>query len=122
MVLTTKMPEVSTVSNPSSESSHCLGSADQIPLGEGRLFRVDHLAVAVFRNRRGQLFATQADCPHRAGPLSDGLIGDTTLICPLHNFRFNLENGAPLGNDCPSLKTCRVALNDAGEIVVDTRA
>lgn len=122
MVLKTKTPEVSTVSNLSAGSSHCLGDADQIPLGEGRLFQVDDFAVAVFRNRRGELFATQAECPHRAGPLSDGLIGDTTLICPLHNFRFNLENGAPLGNDCPPLKTYPVGLTDTGQIVVDTRA
>lgn len=118
MVLIAKTPEVFTVSDLSTDPTHNLGSVDQIPLGEGRQFELDGLSVAIFRSRQGHLFATQASCPHRAGPLADGLIGDSTLICPLHNFRFNLESGEPLGNDCASLTTYPVAVDEVGQIVV----
>ena len=127
MVLITKTPEVFSVTDMSAgrisqKSTYNLGSASQIPLGEGRRFDIGGVAIAVFRSRQGQLYATQAECPHRAGPLADGLIGGDALICPLHNFRFNLATGEPLGNDCPSLLTYPVSLSEAGEIVIGMAA
>ena len=117
----TKTPEVFSVTDMSAPATYNLGSAAQIPLGEGRRFEIGGASIAVFRSRQGRVFATQAECPHRAGPLADGLIGGDTLICPLHNFKFNLETGAPAGNDCPALATFPVALNEHGEIVVGRR-
>ena len=122
MVLVAKAPEVFTVTNLSAEATHNLGSMDRIPVGEGRRFDVDGKAIAVFRSRTGLVYATQAECPHRAGPLADGLIGGDVLVCPLHNFRFSLATGEPLGNDCPSLRTYPASLNEAGEIIVETAA
>ncbi len=118
MVLITKTPEVFSVTNMSAATTYNLGSAAQIPLGEGRRFEIGGSAIAVFRSRQGRVFATQAECSHKAGPLADGLLGGDTLICPLHNFKFNLETGAPAGNDCPALVTYPVSLNESGEIVI----
>lgn len=118
MVLITKAPEVFAVSDMSSSAAHNLGNAAQIPLGEGRRFDIDGVGIAVFRSRTGQVYAAQAECPHRAGPLADGLLGGEALICPLHNFRFNVATGEPLGNDCPALRTYPVSLNEAGEVLV----
>ena len=118
MVLITKAPDVFAVSDMSSCGTLILGSAAQIPLGEGRRFEIDGMAIAVFRSRQGRVYATQAECPHRAGPLADGLLGGEALICPLHNFRFDVGTGEPLGNDCPALRTYPVSLNEAGEILV----
>ena len=70
-----------------------LGSIDAIPLGQGRCYVVGDREVAVFRQRDGALFATQNRCPHRQGPLSEGLVGDRRVICPLHAHQFNLETG-----------------------------
>jgi nitrite reductase (NADH) small subunit len=67
-----------------------LGPADQIPLGEGRAFVVGDEQVAVFRLRDGGL---RAVCPHRGGPLADGLIDGAQVICPLHNHAFRLVDG-----------------------------
>jgi nitrite reductase (NADH) small subunit len=78
----------------------CLGPLGQIPVGEGRAFRVGDRTVAVFRTRSGAVFATQALCPHRAGPLADGLLGGTTLLCPLHAWKFDLVTGQPLLGSC----------------------
>ena len=74
-----------------------LGPVSQIPPGEGRTFEVDGRQVAVFRTRQDAVYATQAACPHRAGPLADGMLGETTLVCPLHEYRFDLATGAGSG-------------------------
>lgn len=81
-------------------SEYRLGSIAQIPPGEGRNFEVGGQAVAVFHTRAGEVFATQAQCPHKAGPLADGMLGDATLVCPLHEWRFDLATGSTLNGQC----------------------
>jgi nitrite reductase (NADH) small subunit len=71
-----------------------LGAIDAIPVGQGRCFIVGSEEIAVFRQRDGRLFASQNRCPHRQGPLSEGLVGNNTVICPLHAHRFDLESGS----------------------------
>ena len=70
-----------------------LGSRTTIPLGQGRCYVIGTAEIAVFRQRDGRLFATQNRCPHRQGPLAEGVIGDNRVICPLHAHQFNLETG-----------------------------
>jgi len=94
-----------------------LGPLDGIPLGEGRTFEVGGERIAVFRARTGQIFAVQAECPHKSGPLADGLLGGTTLICPLHSWKFDLCSGEALMGEC-GLRTYPVRANECGEIVV----
>ncbi len=94
-----------------------LGPLSAIPLGEGRNFSVFGERIAVFRTRGGQVFATQAECPHRAGPLADGLVGGTTLICPLHAWKFDLATGNPLMGDC-GVRTFPIHVDEAGQLVV----
>jgi nitrite reductase (NADH) small subunit len=94
-----------------------VGSLGAIPPGEGRSFSAFGEKVAVFRTRTGQLFAVQAECPHRGGPLADGLLGGTTLICPLHSWKFDLASGNAQFGDC-GLKTYPVRVDDAEEIIV----
>ena len=95
-----------------------LGPASRIPLGEGRVFAVDGRRIAVFRPRDGRLFAVEADCPHRGGPLADGLLGGSIVICPLHGLKFDLATGQPVGNDCRALATYPVELTQDDEIVL----
>ena len=70
-----------------------LGSISRIPVGQGRCYVVGAEEIAVFRQRDGRLFAIQNRCPHRQGPLSEGVMGGGRVICPLHAHRFNLEDG-----------------------------
>lgn len=95
-----------------------LGCVSQIPRGEGRIFRVGRSSIAVFHSRDGGVFATEPSCPHKGGPLADGIIGEQKVICPLHAFVFDLSNGRPVGNGCRSLKTYPVTVNEEGEIIV----
>jgi nitrite reductase (NADH) small subunit len=96
---------------------YTLGPLHLIPLGEARNFEVAGERIAVFHTRTGAVFVTQANCPHKNGPLADGLVGGRSVICPLHAWQFDLSTGEPLLGSCP-LKTYTVRVTDTGEIVV----
>jgi nitrite reductase (NADH) small subunit len=81
------------VSDTVSVLQRTAGHISAIPVGEGRMLRVDGHLVAVFHLRDGGVRATQPWCPHRAGPLADGLLGDHELVCPLHARTFSLRTG-----------------------------
>ncbi len=76
-----------------------LGPIDSVPLGQGRSYTFAGRTIAVFRQRDGTLYATDNSCPHRHGPLSDGILGADTLICPLHVWKFDLKTGKCIGED-----------------------
>ncbi len=88
-----------------------------IPPGEGRTFEVLGARVAIFRSRSGDLFASQAECPHRGGPLADGLLGGNTLICPLHAWKFDLSTGQTIAGDC-GIRIYPVRADSTGQILV----
>ena len=69
---------------------------DDVPLGEGRSITLDGRRIAIFRSAAGW-FALDAACPHRGGPLADGIVCDNAVICPLHDRRYDLATGEPLG-------------------------
>jgi nitrite reductase (NADH) small subunit len=94
-----------------------LGPASSVPPGEGRVYSVEGEKIAVFRTRAGEVYAVQAECPHRGGPLADGLLGGTTLICPLHAWKFDLKTGQALFADC-GLKTFCVTVDPSDTIVL----
>ena len=77
-----------------------LGSVEKVPKGQGFCFIVGGEEIAVFRQRDGRLFATQNRCPHRQGPLSEGVIGAGTVICPLHAHKFDLGTGKGPAAEC----------------------
>ena len=68
---------------------------DDVPLGEGRALMLGEHRIAIFR-AAGGWYALDAVCPHRGGPLEDGIVCDRAVICPLHERRFDLASGAPL--------------------------
>jgi len=94
-----------------------IGPLSGIPLGEGRVYSLHGEDIAVFHTRSGELFACQAACPHKGGPLADGLVGGTTLICPLHAWKFDLSTGVALFGEC-GLKTFPARVDDDGSVVL----
>ncbi len=98
-----------------------VGPLKSIPPGEGRNFEFGGRQIAVFRNRADQVFAVQAYCPHRGGPLADGLLGGSTLVCPLHAWKFELTTGAAIIGEC-GLKTYGVRVDENSKIVLEMGA
>jgi nitrite reductase (NADH) small subunit len=67
---------------------------DEIPvLGSRRVGRPRGMDVAVFRNDADQVFALLDRCPHKGGPLSQGIVFGTSVACPLHNWTIGLDDG-----------------------------
>lgn len=94
-----------------------VGRIDGIPAGEGRVFAVHGRRIAVFRTRGGGVFATDPDCPHRGGPLADGLTGERSVICPLHERTFDLRTGKGLNTEC-AIAVYAAELSEDGTIRV----
>lgn len=92
-----------------------LGSLDQIPPGEGRVFSVQGREIAVFHTRPGGVYAVQAECPHRQGPLADGLVGGTIVMCPLHARKFDLVTGEGLMDGC-DIQTYPIRQDSSGRL------
>jgi nitrite reductase (NADH) small subunit len=94
-----------------------LGPLSAIPPGAGRNIEVLGRKLAIFHTRAGAVYAVQAECPHRGGPLADGLVGGTMLICPLHAWKFDLASGEALFGEC-GIKTYPVRVDEAGQILL----
>jgi nitrite reductase (NADH) small subunit len=86
---------------------------EDVPLGEGRAVVVSGRRLAVFRAEDGW-FALDATCPHRGGPLADGIVASRTVICPLHERRFDLATGEerPSGGYCVAVHRIEVRGED----------
>lgn len=76
-----------------------LGPLDNIPVGQGRCFIVKGEEIAVFRRRSGKISAIENRCPHLQGPLSEGLIDEGKVVCPLHGRKFDLDSGKGSDSD-----------------------
>jgi nitrite reductase (NADH) small subunit len=94
-----------------------IGPVTAILPGQGRNVEALGQKIAVFHTRAGDVYAVQAQCPHKNGPLAEGLVGGTTLICPLHSWKFDLTTGDALFGEC-GLKTYPVRVNDAGHMIL----
>ena len=72
--------------------------AENIPLREGRSVRIGDDEIAIF-NLGDRYLAVDNSCPHRGGPLCDGIVSGDTVICPLHGWKISLETGHVLKPD-----------------------
>ena len=68
-------------------------------LGSRRVARPVGMDVAVFRNDQDQVFALLDRCPHKGGPLSQGIVFGTSVACPLHNWTIGLDSGCARAPD-----------------------
>lgn len=68
-------------------------AVENIPLREGRAVEVDGQVVAIF-NLGDHFLALENRCPHRGGPLADGIVSARTVVCPLHAWKIDLTTGS----------------------------
>jgi nitrite reductase (NADH) small subunit len=68
------------------------------PLG-ARVVKSAHGNIAVFRNAEDEVFALLDKCPHKGGPLSQGIVFGRKVACPLHNWNIGLDDGSAVAPD-----------------------
>nr|MDP2191291.1 nitrite reductase small subunit NirD [Rhodoferax sp.] len=89
-------------------------------LGARCVARAQGMDVAVFRNDQDQVFALLDRCPHKGGPLSQGIVFGTSVACPLHNWTVGLDDGCAKGADTGCAQRFAVKV-DAGVVHLDAQ-
>ncbi|NDR56141.1 nitrite reductase small subunit NirD [Aliiruegeria sabulilitoris] len=95
-----------------------IGALDDIPNRGARVVKTALGCVAIFRTGEDQVFALQDRCPHKGGPLSEGIVHGASVTCPLHNWVFSLETGLAQGPDEGSVPTYPTRI-EQGRILLD---
>lgn len=98
-----------------------IGTLDDIPRRGARCVKAGATDIAVFRTADDQVFALEDRCPHKGGPLSQGIVHDCRVTCPLHNWVLDLATGEAVGPDEGAARTIPVRLED-GRILIDVNA
>jgi NAD(P)H-dependent nitrite reductase small subunit len=101
---------------------------DNIPMHEGRAVTVEGQEIAIF-HLQNRYLTVENKCPHKGGPLCDGIVSGTEVVCPLHGRRFDLETGLAVRASeplCVATYPTRVedgvilvALGQAGRVIED---
>ena len=94
-----------------------IGTIDDIPLRGARCVKTPQGKIGVFRTHDDRIFAIEDHCPHKGGPLTQGIVHGAAVTCPLHNWVFSLETGKALGADEGAVKTIPVRVED-GRIAI----
>ena len=94
---------------------------ENIPPREGRPVRVGDLELAIF-NINGRFLTIENACPHKGGPLCDGIVTGTSVVCPLHGRHFDLESGMPIRASDPACLAIFPTRVEDGIVMVNIEA
>lgn len=98
----------------SSGSWHDLGPVGDQP--DNRVFNIDTDEVWIFR-QDAMFIAVSNICPHKMGPISEGILEGGVIECPWHGFRFDINDGNSVGRKCPSLRVYEAKI-EGGHLLV----
>jgi nitrite reductase (NADH) small subunit len=76
-----------------------VGKIEDIPRLGARVINTPEGDIGVFRNAEDEVFALRDHCPHKGGPLSQGIVHGSRVTCPLHNWNIELETGEAVAPD-----------------------
>ena len=76
-----------------------VGQVEEIPRMGARVVQLGDGNIAVFRTAADEFFALQDQCPHRGGPLSQGIVHGRKVACPLHDWKIHLDSGLAVAPD-----------------------
>ncbi len=96
-----------------------IAALDDIPKRGARVVKTSHGCVAIFRTFDDRVYAIDDACPHKNGPLSEGIVHGTKVTCPLHNWVIDLRTGLAQGADKGGVATYEISV-DSGRIMLDT--
>jgi nitrite reductase (NADH) small subunit len=89
-----------------------IGRLEDIPRRGARCVRTPAGPIAVFRTMDDRVYAIEDRCPHKGGPLSQGIVHGAQVTCPLHNWVFSLETGQAQGADEGRVRTIPLDIVD----------
>ncbi len=95
-----------------------IAALNDIPRRGARVVKTRLGCVAVFRTDDDQVFAIDDTCPHKKGPLSEGIVHGASVTCPLHNWVFDLKTGMAQGADEGQVATFGAKVQD-GRVLLD---
>jgi nitrite reductase (NADH) small subunit len=94
-----------------------IGAVEDIPLRGARKIKTRLGCVALFRTGEDEVYAASDTCPHKGGPLSEGILHGQSVTCPLHNWVFDLNTGQARGEE-GQIATYPVRV-EAGRLLID---
>ena len=96
-----------------------VGNVDDIPVAGARVVVSPRCRIAVFRTADNQVFALEDRCPHRNGPISQGIVHGKQVTCPLHNLVINLADGEADGDGYLPVCTLSTRVGEGGEVFLN---
>ena len=76
-----------------------VGKVEDVPKLGARVIKTDDGNIGLFRTAEDEIFALRDECPHKKGPLSQGIVHGKKVTCPLHNWNINLDSGEAVAPD-----------------------
>jgi nitrite reductase (NADH) small subunit len=94
---------------------------ENIPVLGSRVVKAPQMNIALFRGSDDQVFAVRDACPHKQGPLSQGIMHGSSVTCPLHNWKIDLSSGEAMAPDegCVNVFPVKV---EGGEVYLQLSA
>jgi nitrite reductase (NADH) small subunit len=89
-----------------------ISKLEDIPRLGSRILKTDTMNIALFRTATDEVFAIRDECPHKQGPLSQGIVHGSSVTCPLHNWKIDLASGEALGPDEGCTNTFETKIED----------
>lgn len=99
-----------------------VATLSDIPLRGARRVKTPMGIIGLFKTAENLVFAIADQCPHKQGPLSQGIVHNGCVTCPLHNWVIDLASGEAQGADKGSVQTFPVEVRDDGEVYLGLRA
>lgn len=97
-----------------------IATLEDIPVLGSRIIYLNETKVAIFRTSENEVFAINDECPHKQGPLSQGIVHDRSVTCPLHNWKIDLASGEALGPDEGCVNTFKTKI-ESGTVFIQAK-
>ena len=98
-----------------------IAALNDIPLRGARVVKTKLGCVAIFRTAEDKVFAIDDACPHKNGPLSEGIVHGNAVTCPLHNWVIDLNTGMAQGADEGRVNTYEIRVENDRILLDGTR-
>lgn len=96
-----------------------IGNVNHIPEQSSRTLYVNNIEIAIFRLSNGEVRAIENRCPHKNGKLSEGIVCDHYVYCPLHEWKINVHDGTVQHPDEGNVLTFPVEVDEQGDMYLN---